>query len=71
MLRQAEAKDGEEDQLYGAEYRGDELPEALRDRPWGKKIELVYQGKPQEGPRDPAQGILTINENAKGAKTSK
>jgi transposase len=32
MLREAESKDVEEDRLYGPEHRGDELPEALRDR---------------------------------------
>lgn len=32
MLREAESKDAEEDRLYGPEHRGDELPEALRDR---------------------------------------
>jgi transposase len=32
MLREAEAKDVEEDRLYGPEQRGDELPEALRGR---------------------------------------
>ncbi len=31
MLTEAESKDAEEDQLYGPERRGDELPEALRD----------------------------------------
>ncbi len=32
MLGQAESEDAEEDRLYGPEHRGDELPEALRDR---------------------------------------
>lgn len=32
MLEEAEAKDREENELFGAEYRGDELPEELRDR---------------------------------------
>jgi len=32
MLAEAEAKDAEEDALYGKEKRGDELPEELRDR---------------------------------------
>jgi transposase len=32
MLEQAEAQDAEEDRLYGPGQRGDELPEALRDR---------------------------------------
>jgi transposase len=32
ILREAESKDVEEDQLYGPEHRGDELPEAMRDR---------------------------------------
>ena len=32
MLSEAEAKDAEEDNAYGADNRGDELPEALRDR---------------------------------------
>lgn len=32
MLREAEAKDAEEDALYGKDKRGDELPEGLRDR---------------------------------------
>ena len=35
MLREAESKDVEEDRLYGPEHRGDELPEALRDRAVG------------------------------------
>jgi len=32
MLAEAEAKDAEEDKLYGKDKRGDELPEELRDR---------------------------------------
>jgi transposase len=32
MLTEAEAKDVEEDRLHGPERRGDELPEAMRDR---------------------------------------
>jgi hypothetical protein len=32
MLQEAQAKDAEEDPLYGAERRGDELPEELKDR---------------------------------------
>jgi transposase len=32
MLEQAESEDAAEDQLYGPERRGDELPEAMRDR---------------------------------------
>jgi transposase len=32
MLHDAESKDAEEDRLYGPEHRGDELPEALRNR---------------------------------------
>jgi transposase len=32
MLREAETKDVEEDRLYGPDQRGDELPEAVRDR---------------------------------------
>src|SRR5512144_734057 len=32
MLHEAESKDAAEDRLYGPEHRGDELPEALRDR---------------------------------------
>ena len=32
MLAAAEAKDAEEDKLYGKDKRGDELPEELRDR---------------------------------------
>jgi transposase len=32
MLREAESNDAEEDRLHGPEHRGDELPEALRDR---------------------------------------
>jgi transposase len=32
MLEQAEAADAEEDRLVGPEHRGDELPEAMRDR---------------------------------------
>ena len=32
MLAEAKAKDAEEDALYGADKRGDELPEDLRDR---------------------------------------
>jgi len=32
MLAEAEAKDAEEDALYGKEKRGDELPQGLRDR---------------------------------------
>jgi transposase len=32
MLEQAESEDAEEDRLYGPERRGDELPEAMRDR---------------------------------------
>lgn len=32
MLSEAEAKDAEEDDAYGADKRGDELPEEMRDR---------------------------------------
>jgi transposase len=32
MLREAESKDVDEDRLHGPEHRGDELPEALRNR---------------------------------------
>jgi transposase len=32
MLQEAEAKDIDEDRLYGPDQRGDELPEAMRDR---------------------------------------
>lgn len=32
MLSEAEAKDAEEDETYGADKRGDELPEDMRDR---------------------------------------
>jgi hypothetical protein len=41
MLREAESKDVEEDRLYGPEPRGDELPEALRDR--GRRLERLRQ----------------------------
>jgi transposase len=41
MLREAESKDVEEDQLYGPEHRGDELPPALRDR--GGRLERLKQ----------------------------
>lgn len=41
MPREAESKDGDEDQLYGPEHRGDELPEALRDR--GGRLERRKQ----------------------------
>jgi transposase len=39
MLSEAETKDIEEDQLYGPERRGDELPESLRDR--GGRLERL------------------------------
>src|SRR5262249_56202814 len=39
MLREAETKDGEEDRLYGPDQRGDELPEAMRDR--GGRLERL------------------------------
>jgi transposase len=39
MLTEAETKDVEEDRLYGPEHRGDELPEALRDR--GGRLERL------------------------------
>ena len=39
MLREAEAKDVEEDRLYGPDRRGDELPEAMRDR--GGRLERL------------------------------
>ena len=32
MLSEAEAKDAEEDKTYGADKRGDEIPDDLRDR---------------------------------------
>jgi transposase len=32
MLQDAESKDAQEDRLFGPEHRGDELPEAVRDR---------------------------------------
>jgi transposase len=41
MLREAESKDAEEDQLYGPGPRGDELPEAMRDR--GGRLERLKQ----------------------------
>jgi hypothetical protein len=41
MLREAESKDVDEDRLYGPERRGDELPEALRDR--GGRLERLRQ----------------------------
>jgi transposase len=39
MLREAETKDVEEDRLYGPGQRGDELPEAMRDR--GGRLERL------------------------------
>jgi hypothetical protein len=41
MLREAESKDVDEDRLYGPEHRGDELPEALRNR--GDRLERLKQ----------------------------
>src|SRR3954469_14323987 len=39
MLEDAESKDVEEDRLFGPEHRGDELPEAMRDR--GERLERL------------------------------
>ena len=41
MLREAESKDGDEDRLFGPGCRGDELPDALRDR--GGRLERLKQ----------------------------
>lgn len=43
MLEEAQAKDVEEDDLYGADRRGDELPEDLQDR--GKRLLRLKQAK--------------------------
>src|SRR4051794_17424663 len=43
MLTEAEAKDVEEDRLHGPERRGDELPEAMRDR--GGRLERLRRGR--------------------------
>jgi transposase len=41
MLREAESKDADEDRLNGPGHRGDELPEAMRDR--GGRLERLKQ----------------------------
>jgi transposase len=43
MLAEAEAKDTEEDRLYGKDKRGDELPEELRDR--GSRLRRLKECK--------------------------
>ena len=43
MLAEAEAKDAEEDKLYGKGKRGDELPEELQDR--GKRLARLKECK--------------------------
>jgi len=43
MLSEAEAKDAEEDELYGPGRRGDELPEELKDP--GKRLARLRQAK--------------------------
>jgi transposase len=43
MLAEAEAKDAEEDKLYGKDRRGDELPEELQDR--GSRLARVKECK--------------------------
>jgi transposase len=43
MLAEAEAKDAEEDKLYGKDKRGDELPEELQDR--GRRLARLKECK--------------------------
>jgi transposase len=43
MLEQAAIKDAEEDQLYGSDKRGDELPDDLQDR--GKRLARLKEAK--------------------------
>jgi len=43
MLQEAEVKDAEEDELYGSDRRGDELPEDLQDR--GKRLARLKEAK--------------------------
>ena len=43
MLAEAEAKDAEEDKLYGKDTRGDELPEELQNR--GKRLARLKKCK--------------------------
>jgi transposase len=43
LLAEAEAKDAEEDKLYGKDKRGDELPEELQDR--GKRLARLKECK--------------------------
>jgi hypothetical protein len=43
MLTEAAAKDAEEDELYGSDRRGDELPEDLQDR--GKRLTRLKEAK--------------------------
>lgn len=43
MLSEAEAKDAEEDELYGPSRRGDELPEELKDP--GKRLARLREAK--------------------------
>src|SRR3954451_686460 len=48
MLEEAESKDNQEDRLYGPGRRGDELPEAMRDRD-GRLARLKRCGERLEG----------------------
>jgi hypothetical protein len=43
MLHEAAVKDAEEDELYGSDRRGDELPEDLQDR--GKRLARLKEAK--------------------------
>ncbi|MCG2726950.1 MAG: transposase [Elusimicrobia bacterium] len=43
MFKEAEAKDEEEDALYGKDKRGDELPEGLRER--GSRLKRLQEAK--------------------------
>src|SRR5512143_3880964 len=71
MLTEAETKDVEEDRLYGPEQRGDELPEAMRDR--GGRLERLRRCRErleQEAAAAAAEHAQKREERAaKGART--
>jgi transposase len=69
MLEEAAAKDAEEDELYGPDRRGDELPEDLRDR--RKRLTRLKEAKARlehEAAAEAAKQAEKIEKRAKEEK---
>lgn len=69
MLEEAQAKDDEEDELYGPDKRGDELPEDLQDR--GKRLSRLKEAKArleQEAVEEAAQQAEKTKKRAEEEK---